>query len=435
MKVETNTLSPCRMRVVVKADPDETRQDYERVLGEYVAHSRIRGFRVGKAPTEVVLRTYRQDIDQDVRQRLIGRFFPKAIEEKKLAIANFLGFSDVVFSPETGITFAMTVDVEPDFKLPKYEGIAVKAEDATVGADKIDGQIDRMRDMAARFEDAKEGETVGKGDLVQLDFEARIGDRPLSEFLGGEDPRNLGAGADRWFQVDPSANAYIPGLMDGVKGMAPGETRAIPVSFPDDYPVEALRKQTADYSTTVKRIHKRQPVDEADFLRQYGAETLDALRERVAKGMQESADRQETARRRQVVIDHLLKKTEFDLPQSLVEAETDAIIRDMLQDASGRGMPIEEIEKHREEFLGTASSSARDRVRLRYILARIAEEERVEETDEDLETRIREMAAQYRMDAAQLRAMLEERNAIESIRDEIRANKVLDLLLEKARIS
>ena len=435
MKVETNTIAPCRVRVAVKAEAEETREDYEKVVKQYVLHGRIPGFRAGKAPREVILRRYRDGIDQDARQQLIGKFYRQALDQEKLAVVGIIDVSDVVFSPETGITFAMTVDVAPEFKLPKYEGIAIKAQDTTVKPEQIDAQIDRMRDMAAKFEDAKEGETVAIGDLVQIDFEAKVGDQPLKDFLGGEDTSNLGSGAGRWFQADNTADAYIPGLMPGVQGMAVGEKRDIDVSFPKDYPVEALRGQKALYATTVKVLRKRQPADEAEFLKQYGAETLDALRERVTKGMQAQADRMETDRRRQVVIDHLLKKTEFDLPQSVVESETDAAVRSMLQDGANRGLSREELDKHRDEILGNASTAARDRVRLRYILARIAEAESIKETDEDLETRIREMAVQYQMDASKLRGILEQRNAIESVRGEIRANKVIDMLVEKAKVS
>ena len=435
MKVETNTIAPCRMRVAVKAEAEETREDYEKVVKQYLLHGRIPGFRAGKAPRNVILQRYREGIDQDARQQLIGKFYRQALDSEKLSVVGIIDVSDVAFSPETGITFAMTVDVAPDFKLPKYEGIAIKAKDATVTDEQLESQINRMRDMAAKFEDAKEGEKVADGDLVQIDFEAKIGDQTLKDFLGGEDPRNLGSGTDRWFQADNTADAYIPGLMPGVQGMAVGEKRVIDVKFPKDYPIEALRKQKAAYETTIKVLRKRQPTDEAEFLKQYGADTLDALKDRVRKGMQASADRQEADRRRQVVIDHLLKKTEFDLPQSVVESETDAAVRSMLQDGAQRGLSREELEKHREEILGNASTAARDRVRLRYILARIAEEEKIKETDEDLETRIREMAAQYQMDAAKLRGMLEERNAIENVRGEIRAGKVIDLLVEKAKIS
>ena len=432
MKVETNPLSPCRLRVVVNADAEETRDDYEAVVRQYLSRGRIPGFRAGKAPRDIVLRAYRPHIDQDVRQRLVGKLYRKAVEQEKIDVVNFVDVGDISFAPETGITFAMTVDVAPEFPLPKYDGIPVKAEDATVAPEKVDEQLARMRDGAAKYEDAKEGDTVAEGDLVSIDFSATSDGKPLFE---GNDERGLGNGTGRWFQADSSTDPYIPGLAAGLQGMAVGETRDIAVTFPGEYPLETLRGKAASYSVTVKVIRKRHPADDAAFLEQYDAESLDALRERVAKDMQAAAERYEADRRRKVVIDYLLANADFDVPQSVVESETNRMLNEMLQNAASRGLQRDEIESHRDDILGSASAGARNRVKLHYVVDAIAKAESVSVSDEDLETRIREMAVRYQMDAAQLRGILEKREAIGSIREEIRADKVFDLLLGKAKIS
>ena len=132
-------------------------------------------------------------------------------------------------------------------------------------------------------------------------------------------------------------------------------------------------------------------------------------------------------------MDYLLKRTEFDLPESVVSEETNLTMRGMLRDIVGRGATREDIEKNREAILGAATTASRDRVRLRYILSRIAEEEKIQVSNAEVDQRLQEMASQYRMTVEKLRASIEERHGVESLTADIRNEKMLDQLVEDAR--
>ena len=428
MKVDTQAGGPCRVKLIVKAEATETRPDYEEIVNLYVQRGRLPGFRPGKAPRPVVENRFRGDIDADVRSRLIGKFYRDAIQESKVSAVAVVDVTDVIFSPETGISFVALVDVAPDFKLPKYKKIPLKVETPVVTDEQVNAQVDRLRNMMARFEDAP-GDAAARGDLVCIDYTGICDGKPLQDVV--PEAAGLANGVDFWAQVE--APEFIPGLALALEGVKGGDTREIKVKFEKDFHLEAMRGRKVEYRVQAKNVrHRILPLD-ADVCQRAGFASLDDLRTRSRKELQSAAEQREQERQQQEVVDYLLKRTEFDLPESVVSEETNLTMRGMLRDIVGRGATREDIEKNREAILGAATTASRDRVRLRYILSRIAEEEKIQVSDAEVEQRIQEMASQYRMTVEKLRASIEERHGVESLTADIRNEKMLGQLVEDAR--
>jgi trigger factor len=174
------------------------------------------------------------------------------------------------------------------------------------------------------------------------------------------------------------------------------------------------------------------PADE-EVCQRLGLKDLAALRDRTRQDLQAAAEAREKERQRQEIVEFLLKRTEFDLPQSVVAEETQLAVRGMLHDIVGRGATREDLEKNREAILGAATTQSKERVRLRYILARIAAEEKVEVSDAEVDARLKDLAARYRQPVEKLRATIEERHGLETLRADIRAEKTIDLLVADAK--
>ncbi|MEI6211158.1 MAG: trigger factor [bacterium] len=428
MKVEAKNSGPCRVKLIIRADATETRPDYEKLLQEYIQHGRLPGFRPGKAPRQVVEARYRLNINDDARNRLIGRFYREAIKEAKLTAVAVVDVTDVIFSPETGITFVALVDVAPEFKLPKYKKIPLTIETPVVTDEQVNAQIDRLRNMMARFEDAGSN-PAARGDLVSINYTATCDGKPLQEVVPAA--ADLASGTDFMAQVE--APEFIPGLGLGLEGLKAGDEKDIPVKFEKDFRVEALRERKAEYHVKVKSVrHRILPAEEV-ICQQTGFASLDDLRARSRKDLFATAERREQARQQQEVVEFLLKRTDFELPESVVAEETNLTMRGMLHDVVERGATREDIEKNRDAILGAAATASKDRVRLRYILSRIAEEEKVQVAEAEVEQRLHAMAAQYRMPVEKLRATIEERHGFESLTADIRNEKALDLLVADAK--
>ena len=429
MKVDTQASGACRVKLIVRAEAAETRADYEEIVGLYVQKGRLPGFRPGKAPRPVVERQYRREIDGDVRSRLIGKFYRQALAESKVATVAVVDVTDVMFSPETGISFVAIVDVAPDFKLPKYKKIPLKVETPSVADDQIDAQVDRLRNMLARFEDAAADQPLARGDLARIDFTATCDDKPLKEVF--PDAASLAEGTDFWAQVNEPE--FIPGVALALEGARAGETREVKVRFEKDFHVEAVRGRKAVYRVAVKQARRRILPTDAELCARVGMDDLQTVRDRTRQDLLAAAETREKERQRNEVVEFLLKRTDFELPESVVAEETNLTVRSMLRDIVGRGATREDIEKNREAILGHATTASKDRVRLRYILSRIAEEEKVAVTDAEVEARLKVMADQNRMPVEKLRETVEERHGFDAIRADLRAEKTLDQLVEEAK--
>ena len=429
MKVETQPNGPCRVKMIVKTDAAEVRPDYEDVVGYFVNNSRLPGFRPGKAPREVVKRHYQRDIDGEVRNRLIGKFYREALAQAKINTVAVVDVTDVLFAPEIGISFAAIVDVAPDFKLPKYKKVPLKIETPAVAEDQVAAQVDRLRKMMARAEEAPAGAALVRGDMALIDYTATCDNKPLQEVC--PDCANLAVAHDYWAAVEEPE--FIPGVALALEGAQVGDTREVKVKFEKDFQIEALRGKKTVYSVKVKQIRHRIMPEDADVCKRIGMEDMNTLRDHIRKDLLAAAETRERDRQRQEVVDFLIKRTEFELPQSVVAEETNITIRGMLQDVVGRGATREDIEKNRDALLGAATTASQDRVRLRYILSRIAEEEKVEVADAEVEARLKEMAAQYRMPIEKLRTKIEERHGLDALRSDIRNEKMLNQLVEDAK--
>lgn len=429
MKVDTQSIGPCKVKVIVKAEAEETRSEYEAVIKTFVQHGRIPGFRPGKVPREIVKQHFHKEINEEVHGRLFRSLYTKALEQGKVKMAALRDVGDMLFSPETGITFSMTVDVEPTFDLPKYKKIPVAFEEVAVTEEQVDEHLGRLRKAFAKFEEAPAGYAVVPGDLVSIDFAGKIDGKPVQELA--PEAKSISDGVDFWVQSDDER--FIPEIIAALKGLQAGDSKEIKLKFDKEQPIEVLRGKKAVYQVTVKAVRKLvQPSDE-ELLKQVKTETLEQLREQTRAHLSESAQHAEKQRREQAVIEYLLKKTDFELPESQVSEEINATLDRMMNEARYRGLTREDLEKNREAIIENASTSAKRQLRLRYVLGRIAAEEKIAVSDAEVDGKIAELSVEFRMKPDQLRAQIEKNGRLDTLRSQIRDEKTLQFLLAESK--
>jgi len=429
MKVDTQSIGPCKVKVIVKAEAEETRSDYEAVIKAFTQHGRIPGFRPGKAPREIVKQHFHAEIAEDVHGRLFRALYPKALEQGKVKMVALRDMGDLLFSPETGITFSMTVDVEPTFDLPKYKKIPVRFQEPAVTDAQVDEQIGRLRKAFAKFEETSAGHAVETGDLVSIDFAGKIDDKSVQEVA--PEAKSISNGTDFWIQSDDGR--FLPEIIAALKGMQIGESKEVKVKFDKEQPMEALRGKKAVYQVTVKAVRKLvQPTDE-ELLKQVKTESMEKLREQMRAHLTEAAQQAEKQRREQTVIEYLIKKAEFELPESQVAEEINATLSRMMEEARYRGLTHGDLEKNRAAIIENASTSAKRQLRLRYVLGRIAVEEKIAVSDAEVDGKIAELSVEFRTKPEQLRAQIEKNKRMDSLRSQIRDEKTLQFLLAEAK--
>ena len=435
MKFETKESSPCVMALSVKAEADETKAPYQKVLNVFMREASIPGFRKGKVPLNIIKQKFQKEIAQECQQACFSEFYPKALKESGLDAVNLQNVTDVLFTPETGFSCTALVEVKPTFDLPKYKKLAIKAGDTTVTDEQVTERLESFRKAFAKFEDAKEGDAIAEGDFVQFDYAGALDDKaktPLAEVA--PDQKAVCGATGFWTQLEEGR--FLPEILDALKGMKAGETKDdVKVKFPKDNAPEALKGKKCVYTVTVKGFRRRTLPDDATFAADAKAESLDALRAQIREQMEKDAAAAELENRKGQAIELLLKKADFAVPPSLVQRQIQSYLQDLAQRAQYSGMSADYIEQNRDKILADAKANAVRQVRLSYILLGIAKAENIEATDADVNAGLEKMAAgsNGKTTAADLLKQLQEHDQVDLYKEQLRAEKAIDLILSEAK--
>ena len=435
MKFETNESSPCVMALSVKAEADETKAPYQKVLNVFMREASIPGFRKGKVPLNIIKQKFQQEIARECQQACFSEFYSKALKESGLDAVNLQNVTDVLFTPETGFSCTALVEVRPSFDLPKYRKLAIKAGDTKVTDEQVTERVESFRKAFAKFEDAKEGDAIAEGDFVQFDYAGALDVKaktPLAEVV--PDQKAVCGATGFWTQLEEGR--FLPEILDALKGMKVGETKDdVKVKFPKDNAPEALKGKKCVYTITVKSFRRRTLPDDATFVADAKAESLDALRAQIREQMEKDAAAAELENRKGQAIELLLKKADFAVPPSLVQRQIQSYLQDLAQRAQYSGMSADYIEQNRDKILADAEANAVRQVRLSYILLGIAKAENIEATDADVNAGLEKMAAgsNGKTTAADLLKQLQEHDQVELYKEQLRAEKAIDLILAEAK--
>ena len=435
MKVEKKESSPCVLELSVKAEADEVKEEYQKVLTAFIKNAIVPGFRKGKTPLPIIKQKFQTEISQETQQACFHKLYPEALKEASVEPLSLQDVTELSFSPETGFAFTALVEVRPVFDLPKYKKLAIKPGDLSVSDDQVTAELENYRRAFAKYEDAKEGAVVAEGDFVCFDYTGTTDDdppQPLSELV--PDQKAVCAGTDFWTQVEEGR--FVPEILEALKGMKAGETKeGVKVSFPKEAAPEPLQGKNAVYTLTLKSFRSRTLPDDAGFVAAAKAESMDALRADFRTRLEEAAKARDLAARKDQAIDLLLAKSDFDVPPSLVRRQTQSTLEELAQRAQYSGLPTDYFQQNRDQILGEATNSAIRRVRLTYILLGIAKEEGLEVSEDDVMAGLERMVAGSggKTTAADLRKQIEENGQLDGYKEQLAAEKALDFVLGAAK--
>lgn len=432
MNIRVESSGPCRREIHIEVPVDQVRTAFDEVTSSYARVARIPGFRPGRAPRDLIRRRYQKEIAGDVKERLIPEGYQAAVKQEKLSTVAVLDVREQALDEEQPFAFSVVLDVAPEIELPTYKGIALQRKKVEIKDEDIDEVLKNIREQNARYEDIT-GRAVQIGDLVQIDYDGVCEGQPIEKLA--PKAKGMGSGNDFWLMADEQ-NQFLPGFAQGLAGASVGERREVAVDFPVDFPEAALAGKKAAYFVNVKAIReKKLPEVDAEFLKGVGVATVDELRDRVRSDLKNLRDNNESRRLQGEIVRYLLEKATFDAPESVLQEETRQEVYELVRQTQQRGVTAEEIEGKKEELFDSATRSATEKVKLRYMLRRIAAEEKIAVEEREVDARIRALAASWGVPHDRLRADFEKRNALGQVRDDVLMNKVLSQLLSEAAIT
>ena len=379
MKTSCKSQDKCQVKLTVTLDADEMSAIVKDVEKVFLREAQLPGFRKGKVPLQVIRKEFADGLKQETQRAMFQKKYPEAIKAEgidEIALANV---EDMKFD-EKGGSFVAIVEVKPQFKLPTYKGLKVEFKDAKVEDAQVKDQLERLRAAYAKYEDAKDGEVVADGDFVQIDYEGMIGKKKILEI--NPEAKIVAEGKGFWTQVEEGR--FLPEILDAVKGMKAGETKdGIKAKFDKESAPEGLKGEKATYTVTLKSFRRRILPTDAEFAEKAKAESFEKLQTTIRESLEKSAVENEAIRRENEAVELLMKKVDFDVPESQVRRAMDGYLQELAQRAQYSGLNAEYFEKNRDKILKDAEDAATKQVRLWYVLDAIAAAEKIEAKDEE----------------------------------------------------
>ena len=432
MNVEVENLPNCLASLKVELPPERVTKEWNDVVKGFQQVARIRGFRPGKAPQNVVESKFRKEIQEELTKKLVNESTKEAIREKGLRVLSVSNVEDVEFTPDRSMRFTATLITSPEFELPEYKGISVKVPPVGVSDQEVETALERLRERHATFTEQTEG-GLEMGGFGVIDFDSTVDGQPLLEAIP-DAPKRLANGKDFWIKLQE--DSLLPGFGAAIAGMQIGERREFDLKPPDDFPAKSLQNQVIHFQVELKALKRMElPELNDEFAAQIAPDvTLDQLKTQLRERLTEQKREEIERAKRNQIVDYLTQRVECELPQSYVKDETRRIMSEIVEQNQMRGVSEEALRESGKEIMNVASRSAKDRLKASFILTRIGEAEKIEVSGPELKSRVESLAAQHGMSYEKAIAELDKKGAIPQLVEEIQVGKVLDFLTSNANV-
>ena len=429
MNVTVENLAPCKKLVRVEVDAQAVDESFAAVTKSFQKEAALPGFRPGRAPAQLVTKKYESEITEEVKRKLIGDSYRKAIEEQKLDVLGYPDIEEIQFGRGQALQFAATIETAPDFQLPEYKGLHLRREARTVSDADMDRALNVLREQQVKFETAPRAARAG--DILVVNYTGTSEGRPLTEIA----PTATGLTEQKGFWVEMKPDAFIPGFADQLTGAQAGDQRIVNINFPADFVSKDLAGRKGSFKVEIVEVKEKVlPALDDAFAKSFEAENLEKLREGVRRDLENELKFKRNKDTRLQLVKELMGLANFDLPETAVAQETRNVVYDLVRENTQRGVSREIIEKEKDSIYSAAASNAKDRVKLSFLIQRIAEKEGIKVAQEEILRRVQTLAAMYQMPPEKFLKDLQKRNGLVEIYDQLAHEKVMEFLEANAKI-
>lgn len=415
----------CKRELVIQIPFDVVQKESESIAARFARKARVPGFRPGHAPRDYILRRYRDVIREEVAETLLPKFFGDALKEQNLEIAGTPRFEELKFEDEKPLTCKATFEIYPLVEVNEYKGLEVSEDPITVTDADVDEAIENLREGAATFEVA-ENYPAGDGDMLSVSYEGR--DVEASKNLLLEVKEGV---------VRVGEKGTLPEFSENLRGAQAGDVREFEVKYGEDFPQAKLAGKTVKFRVAVQTVRRKTlpPVD--DELAKTVSDTaltLEELRSKLRKNLEELRQREAEATARRKLMEALIEKAPFPVPETLVEERMDQKIRIMAGQLFDQGIDPRDQNLNWSKVRAGLRAEAEKDVRGGLILDKIAEAEKIELSEEETDEAIRQLAAGGEESAAALKSRLTRNGGLARLQSSRRNQKALDFVYRNAKV-
>jgi len=407
--------------VVVPATSIAAQKDKR--LAELAKDMKLPGFRPGKVPQKVVLARYGQAVMGEVLEASVQEATGKVVAEHSLRPALQPKIELVNFADGGDLEFRLDVEILPDIPMPDFAGISLTRLKAAPGEEEITKALENITRRQASLEET-EARAAAKGEVLVCDFVGRIGGE---EFQGG---------SAQDMPIEVAGTGFIPGFTEQMEGMAPGEERIVKVAFPADYGSADLAGKDAEFTVTAKalKVYSKPALDD-ELAKKLGLDTFDKLREVITESLQREYDGLSRMAIKRKLLDALAERASFTVPEGMVDNEFNQIWQRVEADVKAGKLDGEDAGKDEATLKAEYRTIAERRIRLGLLLSEIGTTNNISVSREELGTAMRAEVQRYPGQEKQVFDFFQKNpQALENLRSPIFEEKVIDFMLELAKV-
>ena len=405
--------------IAFSATKEEFAKGLDQAFKRAVKRVNAPGFRKGKLPRAVFNKMYGEEaLYQDAVDYVLPRAYTKAIDELEVSPLAMPDIDVKEISKEEGVKFEAVVTVKPNVELGEYKNLGLEKDSVEVTDADVEERLDSLLSRQAEWQ-IKEGESK-KGDIVVIDFKGFIGDEA---FDGGE---------AKGYELELGSGSFIPGFEEQLEGKTAPVDTVVNVTFPENYQVADLAGKEAKFEVTVHDVKEKVLPELTDeFVKEFSKEAASTVAEYKEKLKEEIKLEKENLAEKSYsdkVISTAVENAKLSVPEKLVEQEVDSMFEQFTGNLSRQGLSFDLYQqftgKGEAELKAEMKSDAENKIKTSFVLGEIAEVEKVEVTDADIDAEVKELATMYNMTEEGIK----QRISVEDLRGELVIQKTVDFL-------
>ena len=417
--------SATKREIQVEIPAEDVARETLTIIEKYQKLARIPGFRRGHVPASVIRQRFKEDLKSDVVEALVPRYFRREADKLGLRPVSQPQVSELQVHDNEPLRFKASFEIMPEVKVEGYKDLRSEKKEVTVTDDEVQQTLDGLREQQATYTTV-DGRPLQEGDFAQ----AAVHGQPKD---GDADTKPVHMDE---VLIEIGGKNTVAEFTENLKGVSAGEERTFDVVYPADSNDERLAGKTFSYTVKVQSVKQKSlPELNDDFAKELGAEftSLDDVRTRIREGMEAERKHAVEHEAKDKLVAELVKRNELEVPEALVERQIDIRLERGLRALTQQGMRAEDIKKMDFERLrvGQRDQALHD-VRASLLLEKVAEEEKIEVTDQEIEKEIEALALQSKQTTEAIRARLTQDGALDRIRIRLRNEKTLDFLYRQS---
>jgi len=430
MATAVESLGKLERRLTISFPVADVRTEVEKRLKQQAKTARAPGFRPGKVPLKMVAAQYGYQIETDVLNDKVGRAFNEAASEAELRVAGFPKIEPKEDSPEGTLSFDATFEVYPEVVVGDLAATEVETVSTDVTDVEIDKTIDILRKQRVHYHTKGEaGEHGTGGEPV-----AANGDRVTVDFVGTIDGVEFDGGKAEGYAFVLGEGRMLPEFEAATVGLKTGEAKKFPLAFPEDYHGKDVAGKTAEFTITLKQLEwAHMPEVDTEFAKSLGIEdgSIEKMREDIKVNLEREVRARVKARNKEAVMDALVKSTELDVPNVMIQQDSERLAEMTRQDMAQRGMDVAKLPFPAEMF----KDKAERRVRLGLILSQLVADNNLQATQDQVKAQIEDFSQSYEDPKEVLKYYFSDRRRLGEVEALVLEENVVNYVLGKAKVS